>query len=176
MMRFECGIQDLVLKARKAFIENPDASYDRVVTITTRNTNQHPTSETMASRVSFFQQQEGNLPEFKRLFLKARKAYIENPAAPYYRMVPIITNHLILLKNNEPAEVKPKQSSILPTFAVQSLLCLAIIFGVLGVYLQSNPENHQPQMGMQLFCCFLDANGSSRQRSIQTARYATKHD
>ncbi|KAI5796079.1 hypothetical protein FPQ18DRAFT_303749 [Pyronema domesticum] len=93
---------------------------------------------------------------FKVLVVEARKAYIENPDDPYYHAVTAITNYLNELRNDdESAEVKPKQSSTLPTWAVT-------IFGliiVMGIYLQPNPEparpeRHQGQMEMQLDFAF----------------------
>lgn len=91
------------------------------------------------------------------LVLKARKACIGNPDAPYYHAVTTIINYLALRRNNEPTEVQPKRSR----WSVMLILCLIILMGVLGIYLQSDPEparpeRHQGQMGMQLLCCFLE--------------------
>jgi hypothetical protein len=75
--------------------------------------------------------------------------------------VTAITNYLNELRNDdEPAKVKRKQSSTLPMWAV-IIFGLIIVMGVLGIYLQpdpepARPERHQGQMGMQLLCCFLE--------------------
>jgi hypothetical protein len=54
--------------------------------------------------------------------------------------VTAITNYLNELRNDdEPAEVKRKQSSTLPMWAV-IIFGLIIVMGVLGIYLQPDPE------------------------------------